>query len=75
MIFWELYKKLKFDYSNKWYMHHTESVLVNDTHKLLWDFDIKIDHLIPTRRPDLIIIKKDRELAELCNLLFLQTSE
>ena len=26
------------------------------THKLLWDFDIHTDHLIPARRPDLIII-------------------
>ena len=30
----------------------------NDTHKLLWDFDRHTDHLISTRRPDLIIINK-----------------
>ena len=28
------------------------TVLENDSHKLLWDFDIQTDHLIPTRRPD-----------------------
>ncbi len=34
--------------------------LENDTHKLLWDFDIQTDHLISTRRPDLIIINKKK---------------
>ena len=34
---------------NKWYMHNPESVLENETHKFLWDFDIQTDHLISTR--------------------------
>ena len=52
------------------YMHKTESVLENDTLKLLWDFDIQTYHLISARRPDLIIInKKKRELAELWTLM------
>ena len=48
-------------------MHSPASVLENDTHKLLWDFDIQTDHLISARRPDLIIINKKnpRELAKL----------
>ena len=28
----------------------------NDTHKLIWDFEMHTDYLIPARRPDLIII-------------------
>ena len=39
-------------------MHNPAPVLENDLHKLLWDFSIKTDHLIPARRPDLIIISK-----------------
>ena len=31
----EMCKKFKFDHMNKWYMHNPESVLENDTHKLL----------------------------------------
>ena len=54
-------KKSKFDHANKWCMHNTEPVLENDTHKLLWDFDIQTDHLISARRPDLIIIKKEKK--------------
>ena len=39
-------------------MHNLASVLKNDIHKLLLDFDIQTDHLISARRPDLIIINK-----------------
>ena len=57
----ELCKKLKFDHTNKWYMHNSHSVLENEMHKLLWDFEIQTDHLISARRPDLmIVIKKKR---------------
>ena len=47
-------------------MHNLEPALVNETHKRLWDFETQTDHLISARRPDLIIINKKRELAELC---------
>ena len=49
-------KKLKFDYTNKWYVHNPAPVRENNTHKLLWEFDIHADHRISARRPDLIII-------------------
>ena len=42
-------------------MHNQTPVLENDTHKLLWHFDIHTDHLITARRPDLIIIKKKKK--------------
>ena len=42
-------------------MLNSAPVLANDTHKLLWDFDIDTDHLISTRRPDIIIINKKKE--------------
>ena len=58
VIHWELCKKLKFDHTNKLYMHNTTSVLENETYKLLKDFEIQTDHLISARRPDLIIINK-----------------
>ena len=41
-------------------MHNPAPVLENNTHKLLWDFDIHTDHLISVRRPDLIIINKKK---------------
>ena len=42
-------------------MHDPAPVLENDTHKLLWDFDVQTDHLISARRPDLIIINKKKK--------------
>ena len=57
---WEICKKFKFDHANKWYMHNPALVLENDTHKLLWNFDIQTNHLISTRRPDLIIINQNK---------------
>ena len=67
---------LVFDRTNKWYMHHPAPVLENNSHKLLWDFNIQTDQLIPTRRPDLIIInKKKREFAKLSTLLSRRTTE
>ena len=54
--------------------------LENDTHKLLWDFDIQTDHLISASRPDLIIInkkkkKKRRKFAKLSTLLSRMSTE
>ena len=57
-------KKFKLDHTNKWYIHNPAPVLGNDSHKLLWDFDIQTDHLIPARRPDLIIINKKKRTCK-----------
>ena len=37
----------------------------NNTYKLLWDFNIQTDHLIPARRPDLIIINKKKRTCKI----------
>ena len=57
-------------------MHNPAPFLENYTHKLVWDFNIQTDHLISTRRLDLIIINnKKRELAKLSTLLSRLTTE
>ena len=65
MIHWELCKEYKFDHTNEWYIHNPESVLENETHKLLWDFEIQMDHLISARRLDLIIINKKKRTCQI----------
>ena len=50
-------------------MHNPSPLLENDTHKLLLDLNKQTVHLIPARRPDLIIIIKKREFAKLSTLL------
>ena len=61
--------------TNNWYMHNPESVLENEMHKLLRDFEIQTNHQISARRPDLTIINKKRELAEIWTLLSRRTTE
>ena len=62
VIHWELCKKFKFDYTNKWYMHNPEFVQKNEMHKLLSDFETQTEKK-PKKRdkyPDLA-----RELKKL----------
>ena len=42
-------------------MHNQAPVLENDTHKLLWDFDIQNDNLISSRRSDIIVINNNKK--------------
>ena len=49
-------------------MHNPAYVLENDTHKLLWDFDIQTDHLISARRPDLIIINTKKRICKIVDV-------
>ena len=46
-------------------MHNPESVLENDTHKFLWDFDIQTDHIISGRRFDLMIVNKKKRTCKI----------
>ena len=71
VIHWEMCKKFKFDHTNKWYMHNPAPVLENDTHKLRWDFNIQTGHLIPARRPDLIIINKKKWIYKIVDFAVL----
>ena len=53
-------QEIEFEYTIKWCIHEPEFVRKNQTHKIFWDFEIRMDPLIPARRPDLgILTKKD----------------
>ena len=43
---------------NMKYMHNTEPILENHTHKILLDFEIQTDHLFSARRLDQVIVNK-----------------
>ena len=76
VIHWELCKKLRFDQMNMRYWHKPESVLENETHNILLNFEIQTDHLISTRQSVLIIVNnKKRELEKLRTLLSRRTTE
>ena len=42
----------------KWHTHNPEFVLENETQKILWDFEIQTNPVIPARRPDVEMIDK-----------------
>ena len=45
-----------------WYEHIPNGVIESDDIKILWDFNIQCDHVIESRRPDIVVVlKKERE--------------
>ena len=42
-------------------MHKPESVMENEKQEIHWDFEILTDQLIPTRRPDLVLLNKTKQ--------------
>ena len=60
MIHWELCLWLKFDHADK-----PESILENETHKIVWDFEIQTDHQIRDRKPDQVLINKKKPTCRL----------
>ena len=49
-------------------MNNPAPVLENAMHQLLWNFNIQTDHLIPARRPDLIIINKTKRTCKIVDI-------
>ena len=39
-------------------MYTLESILENETQTFHWDFEIQTDHLIPTKKANILMIKK-----------------
>ena len=46
VIHWKLCKRFKFDHIDKWYKHKLDSILKSKMHKILWNFEIQMDHPI-----------------------------
>ena len=67
IIGWELCKT--FNHTKIWFMHNPPSILENETHNLLWDFDIQTDNQIKVIRPDLVINNKKQRI---CKIVYLR---
>ena len=61
VIHCELCKKLEFYHTTRWYMHKSEPVRENETQKVLLGFKVQTNHFIPVRKPDLVIVCKQKE--------------
>ena len=42
-----------------------EIIIENETHYILWDFELQMNHLFPALRPDLVIINKKKITCQL----------
>ena len=40
----------------------------NDECKILWDFTVQTDHEIYVRRPDVIVVQKDKNFCQIIDL-------
>ena len=40
----------------------SEYVPENETHKILWNFDIQTDQIISAKRPNVVIVEKEENL-------------
>ena len=57
-VHWNLCKKYQMPCSNKSYEHQPQPVTENENAKLLWDYSIRTDRVIPTHRPDFTRVDK-----------------
>ena len=67
----ELCKKLKFHHNNKRYVHKLKAVFENETHKILWDFDIQTDHPILAKKAGLVLIHKEKRSCHQVDFIML----
>ena len=64
-VHWNLCYICGFSCSDQWWLHQPEAVLDNSDYKLLYDFNIFIDHKITARRPDLVLMDKQLKCTKL----------
>ena len=57
-------KKYGIEVRDKWFQHELGSVIENDRCKILWDSTVQTDHIIQARRPDMIVIDKKTNKAQ-----------
>ena len=62
-IHWDLCKRHEIEHQEKWYDHIPDSVVENDSVKLLWDINIQCDNVIEARRPDIVVIDKKEKVC------------
>ena len=59
VIHWELFKRLKIDYTNIKYSNQN-LFFENETYKILRNFEIQTDSPIPSKGPDSVLISKKK---------------
>ena len=67
-LHWLLCGKYDIQRGHYGWRHSPCSVVVNNSVKLLWDFNIFVDHVISARRPDIVVIDKVSSVVTLIDV-------
>jgi len=67
-VHWSLCERYYIKRSEQWYQHTTEPVIETQSVKILWDMNIQTDHVIEHRRPDIVVVDKDKKRALLIDI-------
>ena len=67
-LHWDLLRQKGFPHEPQWYKHDPEAVVENDKFKILWDFTIQTDHIISARRPDIVVIDKQKKKCQIIDV-------
>ena len=65
---WHLCEKYKLDRTNKWYDHKPEGVVEDVDCKILWDAMIQFDKKIETRKPDIVLVDKEKKEVKIIDV-------
>ena len=68
MIHWNIAHSYSLDVSSKWYEHRPEGVIENDHVKLLWDFNIQTSTYIQARRPDVVVVDREKKNSNIIDI-------
>ena len=63
MVHWKLCSKYGFEPAKHWYEHRAEGVMENRDTEILWNFNIRTDHVIEARCPDIVLRDKKNQEA------------
>lgn len=64
-IHWEICRTKRITVATKWYRHEREADVENENCKVFQDFTVQTYHVITSRRPDLIIVDKERNECQI----------
>ena len=72
LIHWEICGANGIHVKSKWYEHQPQSVIENDSCKILRDFTVQTDHFITARRPDMVFIDKEHHECQIIEFTMAQ---
>ena len=67
-VHWRICEKYELDRANKWYEHKPDGAIENANYKILWDVMIQCDKEIEARRPDIVVVDKQRREVKIIDV-------